>query len=871
MASKKAFAGVGKAKFDNASQQNHVDSLAKNIAILAGQTQNTKDRAVLFRDLQELGVINSKGKLSDALTGGVTNNYIDSGSGGSEVDPTTEQPEQPQNVTASAAFTTVMLTWDTPSYVGHAYAEIWRNTIDQLGDMTDPRTTGEAALVSTETGSLYIDSVDYDTGYYYWVRYVNDLGDKGPVHDSSGVYAKTEKSVADSIQEIQDGIDSDLSGYQENFDEALLLLNNEVSSSNDRATALADRVDQINNSVNALGSNSIITEFDALADSSDRLADGLFYSIFNKENNFVNERKTLKGVRDIVDENRVYVIEKVYTKVDADSSIAEKIEAFQTSYVDENFTTSAFLTDNYSTTSDANSSVASRIQYLRSSYIDPYFATKSTLTQSYYTKAAVDSAISEAILNLDSEVGDIGSGYVTYGTLTQGYYTKADTDGAIAQAVLNLEAGSPVDLSTFATNATLQNDYYTKANADSAISSNVQSLQSKVFDGTGETLNASFVNKVTSAVALVDGGELAVSIDSYTVTYSGIEYTLSEVTQSAVDANGNYEQQWGVRSNTTDLLGDPHGVGFVNINGITTFAVSASNFVVFNPVDGSFVNAFSIVGGTIYANNAVIDSAVFGSLLVENKSIFEGDVLINSKLTGAKIHGAQLSADTFWVKNGAYSMTFDPSNTNAFWFGSTSYYNEDTDIDTRSQSNALVAITNQGKVVIRGLEVYDKNNNLMMSSNAGFDGTYIKDLSVDTLSIADNAVSVQSYSATQTVNIAKNSSNTITSGSHGHDGANSSGALIAFITLAVRRTSTGGGADTVNLTATVENSETGSVLVSETVTAGQPNDAYQTYFVPLNLFVSSTTSNSVRVKVVCSSNGESFTISAKVVSNSAKR
>jgi hypothetical protein len=783
--------------------------------------------------------------------------------------PDTEQPQQPQNVKASAAFTTIMLTWDTPSYAGHAYAEIWRNTINQLGDMTDPRLDGEAALISTETGSLYIDNVDYDTGYYYWVRFFNDLGDAGAVHGSAGVYAKTEKSVADRISEIQAGIDTDLSGYQQNFDDALTLLNTEVSNSNEAAIALSDRVDQINASVNAFGVNSLVSQFDLLADSSDRLADGLFYSIFNKEDNFVNERKTLKGVKDAVDDNLVYLIEQYYTKVDSDGAIAQKIEVLKTDYIDTNFTTAAYLQNNYSTTSDANSSVATSIQSLQSNYILPFFATKSTLINFYYTRAATDSAISQAITSLDSSISN--GDFVTQATLTQSYYTKADTDGAIAQAVLNLDSGSAVDLSSFATNATLQNNYYTKANTDSAISSSVLSLQAKVFDGTGNALNAAFVNKVTSAVALVDGSATAIAIDSYTVTYAGQEYTLAEITQSAIDANGNYNQQWGVRSSTTDLLGTPHGVGFFDNNGTTTFAVNAENFVVYNPANGSFIPAFSIVGGTIYANNAVIDSGTFGTLLVENQSIFEGDVLVNTRLTGAKIYGAQLSADTFWVKNGAYSMTLDPSNSNAFWFGSTTFYNEDSDVDNRNQTNALVAITNQGKVVVRGLEVYNNANQLMMSSNAGIDGTYIKDLSVDTLQIAGNAVSVQSYSATASTNIAKNGGGTITGGVHGHAGSTSSGNLIAFVNVSIRRTSTGGGADTITLNAIVENSSSGVTLVSETITAGQPNDAFQTYFVPINLFISSTSANSVRAKVIATSNGESFTISAKVVISSAKR
>ena len=76
MASKKAFLGVGgKPRFPQPDQQKHIDSVSKNIAILTGQTKNTKDRAVLFRDLQDFGLVDKRGKfvgLAVAIMAAVT-------------------------------------------------------------------------------------------------------------------------------------------------------------------------------------------------------------------------------------------------------------------------------------------------------------------------------------------------------------------------------------------------------------------------------------------------------------------------------------------------------------------------------------------------------------------------------------------------------------------------------------------------------------------------------------------------------------------------------------------------------------------------------------------------------------------------------
>ena len=107
----------------------------------------------------------------------------------------TELPAQPQNVAAAGALQNVVLTWDAPNYTGHAYAEILRNSTDDIFT---------AALITTTPGRVASDSVGFAASFYYWVRFVNTLGVAGPYNSANGVYATSGVDTAFSIQTLSD-------------------------------------------------------------------------------------------------------------------------------------------------------------------------------------------------------------------------------------------------------------------------------------------------------------------------------------------------------------------------------------------------------------------------------------------------------------------------------------------------------------------------------------------------------------------------------------------------------------------------------------------------------------------------------------------
>ena len=132
--------------------------------ILSG---NTADRYVTAREIVRSGA-------------------ADVGPGGALVAPdvkkTSANPSQPQNFTAAGALQNIILTWGNPNYVGHAHAEIYRSATDDVYTGT---------LIGTAPGRIFTDAVGYGQSYFYWIRFVNDLGVAGPYFSATGVSAQT--------------------------------------------------------------------------------------------------------------------------------------------------------------------------------------------------------------------------------------------------------------------------------------------------------------------------------------------------------------------------------------------------------------------------------------------------------------------------------------------------------------------------------------------------------------------------------------------------------------------------------------------------------------------------------------------------------
>jgi hypothetical protein len=104
-------------------------------------------------------------------------------------------PPAPTNVAASGAVQNIVITWDTPNYPGHAYAEVWVSDTDNIG---------AAALLGSTPGAIYVHSVGPSSARYYWVRFVNVVDAAGAYNAVGGTYGVTGSDLAYTMTLLSD-------------------------------------------------------------------------------------------------------------------------------------------------------------------------------------------------------------------------------------------------------------------------------------------------------------------------------------------------------------------------------------------------------------------------------------------------------------------------------------------------------------------------------------------------------------------------------------------------------------------------------------------------------------------------------------------
>lgn len=102
-------------------------------------------------------------------------------------EPELGTPPAPTNLQASGALASIILSWDDPSYFGHAYTEVWGASTDDLG---------AAVLLGSSPGAVYVDTTGADTTRYYWIRFVNRENTIGPYNATGGTLGQTGQDPA---------------------------------------------------------------------------------------------------------------------------------------------------------------------------------------------------------------------------------------------------------------------------------------------------------------------------------------------------------------------------------------------------------------------------------------------------------------------------------------------------------------------------------------------------------------------------------------------------------------------------------------------------------------------------------------------------
>jgi hypothetical protein len=131
----------------------YLESVQEALEVRLGRRGDELDQAVTYRDLIDSNLAQRASRLNRVIEPMTQN-------------PTPSMPfnTTPQNVQADGAFTKILVTWDDHQMGSlFARAEIWRSGVNDLN---------AAQLQSSVYGSVWTDTVDYNTTMYYWVRFV---------------------------------------------------------------------------------------------------------------------------------------------------------------------------------------------------------------------------------------------------------------------------------------------------------------------------------------------------------------------------------------------------------------------------------------------------------------------------------------------------------------------------------------------------------------------------------------------------------------------------------------------------------------------------------------------------------------------------
>ena len=178
-------------------------------------SSGTPDGVVTARQLVAAGIAQySGGSLVGVVGAGVT-------------------PTRPKNVTASGALANIMVTWDKPTYQGHAFAEIWaasRTAAQEAATPKEDPTIGQAELVGMAPGTFFAHNVGAAAQRWYWVRFVNFAGTVGPYQGTEGIFGETSLDPAYILE----------------------VLTGEITASQ-LATSLSSRIDKIDGPATTVG------------------------------------------------------------------------------------------------------------------------------------------------------------------------------------------------------------------------------------------------------------------------------------------------------------------------------------------------------------------------------------------------------------------------------------------------------------------------------------------------------------------------------------------------------------------------------------------------------------------------------------------
>ena len=171
-----------------------LDKMVEAVEIRLGRRGDPRDRAITLRELI------SSGLAKELAANPYDPNAIDFGVPSSDNLNLSQAVGKPENLQASAAFSTALIQWDLWKHRNHFRTHIYRNT-------SDIRST--AIFIGTSDSQFFTDEdVTSGTTYYYWARHENTHGDMSEWNAESGTSATVAQDVSFILSLLAGAIDS---------------------------------------------------------------------------------------------------------------------------------------------------------------------------------------------------------------------------------------------------------------------------------------------------------------------------------------------------------------------------------------------------------------------------------------------------------------------------------------------------------------------------------------------------------------------------------------------------------------------------------------------------------------------------------------
>lgn len=167
-----------------------LDSMSERIDVLSANRGDPLDRAIIARDLLDIGLAKRIGGRAQKLIAGV--NLVPTAT-----PPSLAIPPKPANFTVSGGLANIFLTWDNAreAYSNHAYTAVFRNTADNLANAIE--------IAQTTSSFNYADlDVHFGTDYYYWIRFVSTANIMGPPNSPAGTLGKVSEDPAELLERL---------------------------------------------------------------------------------------------------------------------------------------------------------------------------------------------------------------------------------------------------------------------------------------------------------------------------------------------------------------------------------------------------------------------------------------------------------------------------------------------------------------------------------------------------------------------------------------------------------------------------------------------------------------------------------------------